>query len=132
MKIHYKFADGIKTELDVPDNIGEIIIASRRKEHADDELNRVHCYSLDSIIFEGLEYAAKEPTSETAMTTKEKIHIQEAFSKLTETQQRRLKMYSDGKTLRQIAEQEKASFQSVHESIEAAKKRFKKFYEKIP
>ena len=45
--------------------------------------------------------------------------------KLTETQFRRLWMYGvEGKTLEEIAAIEKVAFQSVHESIESAKKKF--------
>ena len=45
--------------------------------------------------------------------------------KLTETQFRRLWMYGvEGKTLEEIAAIEKVTFQSVHESIESAKKKF--------
>ena len=49
--------------------------------------------------------------------------------KLTETQFRRLWMYGvEGKTLEEIASIENVAFQSVHESIESAKKKiFKNF-----
>lgn len=49
--------------------------------------------------------------------------------KLTETQFRRLWMHRiDGKTLEEIAAIENVSFQSVHESIESAKKKISKFF----
>ena len=55
-----------------------------------------------------------------------------AFSQLTETQQRRLRLYADGKTLRQIAALENTKFQSVAESIESARKKFLKNYRPSP
>lgn len=53
--------------------------------------------------------------------------IWKAFSQLTATQQRRLRIYANGKTLREIAAIEEASFQSVSESIEAGRKVFEIF-----
>lgn len=49
--------------------------------------------------------------------------------KLTETQFRRLWMHEvEGKTLEEIAALEKVAFQSVHESIESAKKKILKIF----
>lgn len=56
MIIKYKFATGEVTEVDVSDEIGAVITASRKAEHALEERNRYHCYSLDAIDYEGLEY----------------------------------------------------------------------------
>ncbi len=56
MLIKYKFADGTATEVEVSDEIGAVITASRRAEHALEERNRYHCYSLDAILYEGNEY----------------------------------------------------------------------------
>lgn len=53
--------------------------------------------------------------------------------KLTETQFRRLWMYEvDGRTLDEIAALENVAFQSVHESIEGAKKKILKKFKKTP
>lgn len=59
----------------------------------------------------------------------EKELIVRMKDKLTDTQFRRLWMYgAEGKTLEEIAAHEGVSFQSVHESIEGAKKKiYKKF-----
>jgi DNA-binding CsgD family transcriptional regulator len=51
---------------------------------------------------------------------------------LTATQQRRLRLYAHGKTLREIAAIEEASFQSVSESIEAGRKKFLKIFRQTP
>ena len=56
MIIKYKFATGEVTEVEVSDEIGAVITASRKAEHALEERNRYHCYSLDAINYEGLEY----------------------------------------------------------------------------
>ncbi len=128
MKIKYTFITGETTEVEVSDEIGAVITASRKAEHALEERNRYHCYSLDAIDYEGLEYGKCDeyPAEDDSAERAERINT--AFSHLTEVQQRRLGMYADGKTLREIAARENTRFQSVAESIEAAKKKFLKNY----
>jgi len=132
MIIKYKFATGEVTEVEVSDEIGAVIIASRRAEHALSERNRYHCYSLDAILYEGNEYGECDEYAFEDDSTERAERVRAAFSHLTKTQQRRMRLYADGKTLREIAAMENASFQSVSESIEAARKKFLKFYRQIP
>ena len=132
MLIKYKFSTGEVTEVEVSDEIGAVITASRKAEHALKERNRYHCYSLDAIDYEGLEYGKCDeyPIEDDSAERAERVKA--AFSQLTETQQRRLRLYADGKAMREIASLENASFQSVAESIEAAKKKFLKNYRPTP
>lgn len=132
MIISYKFANGEVTEVEVSDEIGAVITASRKAEHALEERNRYHCYSLDAIDYEGLEYGECDEYPIEDDSVEQAEHIKAAFGQLTETQQRRLRLYADGKTLREIAALENASFQSVAESIEAARKKFLKNYRSTP
>lgn len=132
MKIKYAFLDGTVTEVEVSDEIGAVIIESRKAEHAQNERHRYHCYSYDGIDFEGEEYGKCDtyPIEDDSVELRERVR--EAFSHLTEVQQRRLRMQANGKTLREIAALESASFQSVAESIEGARKKFLKFYRQMP
>lgn len=132
MLIKYKFATGEVTEVEVSDEIGTVITASRKAEHALEERSRYHCYSLDAIDYEGIEYGEYDeyPTEDDSAERAKRIKA--AFDQLTETQQRRLRLYADGKTLREIASLENASFQAVAESIEAARKKFLKNYHPTP
>ena len=130
--IKYKFATGEVMEVDVSDEIGAVITASRKAEHALEERNRYHCYSLDAIDYEGLEYGKCDEYPIEDDSAERAERIQAAFSQLTETQQRRLRLYADGKALREIAALENIKFQSVAESIEAAKKKFLKNYRSTP
>lgn len=132
MLIKYKFADGTVTEVEVSEEIGAVITASRRTEHALEERNRYHCYSLDAILYEGNEYGECDEYAVEDDSAERAERVREAFSHLTGTQQRRLRLYADGKTLREIAVLENASFQSVSESIEAARKKFLKNYRPTP
>ena len=142
MKIKYAFLDGTMTEVEVSDEIGAVIIDSRKAEHAQNERHRYHCYSYDAIDYEGEEYGACDEFVEYSKSmfaywteddsAEQTARIREAFSHLTATQQRRLRLYANGKTLREIAAIEEASFQSVSESIEAGRKKFLKFFRQTP
>ena len=127
MKIKYVFANGDTSEVEVSEEIGAIIIDSRKAEHAQQEKERYHCYSLDANDYEGNEYGRCEDYGESdAEAERRRQILNSCFSKLTETQKRRMLLFIKGKTLREIAELEGASFQSVDESIKAAQKKFPK------
>lgn len=128
MKIQWNFADGTKSEVEVNEELGEFITASRREESNLDRKERYHCYSLDAILFEGQEYGDHN-TPDTAMESAEKRQrIAAALAKLSETQQRRLLMLADGLSVREIARRENKDFKSVYASIESARKKFAKFF----
>ena len=91
-----------------------------------------HCYSYDAIDYEGEEYGACDEYAVEDDSAEQTARIREAFSHLTATQQRRLRLYANGKTLREIAAIEEASFQSVSESIEAGRKKFLKIFRQTP
>ena len=124
MKIKYKFADGTTSEVEVTDEIGAYINESRKDEHAQNERQRYHCYSYDACSYEGSEYGVCDDYSFDDDCEEQRKRLKTAFSKLTETQKRRLKKYASGKTLQEIATSEGVSFQSVAESIESARKKF--------
>ena len=98
MKIKYAFLDGTVTEVEVSDEIGAVIIDSRKAEHAQDERHRYHCYSYDTIDYEGEEYGACDEYAVEDDSAEQTARIREAFSHLTATQQRRLRLYANGKT----------------------------------
>ena len=126
MKIQWKFADGTTSEVEVNEEIGSYITASRREESNLDRKERYHSYSLDAINYEGLEYAT-DTTPETEMSSKEDAaRVNAALDKLSETQQRRLLMLADGLSIREIARREGVDHRAIRESIDAARKKFKK------
>ncbi len=125
MKIKYEFDNGEVTEVEVDEEIGTFILESRRQESNLHRKERAHCLSLDAIDYEGSEFGAWDKYEDDDDIFRSR-RVRKAFSQLSETQQRRLKLYADGKTLREIAEIEGASFQSVDESIRAARKKFSK------
>ena len=132
MKITWQFADGTRSEVEVSDDIGTVILDSRREEDNLDRKERYHCYSIDA-----LEYGDKDinaPTNgETPETdlirAEENAHIDDALSTLTKVQRRRILMSSNGMSLRDIAKVEGTNHKSVEESINSAKAKFQKKYE---
>ncbi len=128
MKIQWKFADGTTSEVEVNEEIGNYITASRREESNLDRKERYHCYSLDAIVYEGLEYAT-DVTPETDLIREENAaRINTALDKLSETQKRRLLMFADGLSVNEIARIEGVAPNAAWKSIEGAKKKFKKHF----
>lgn len=129
MIIEYEFANGEKTEVEVDASIGAVIIDSRRKEASGDRKYRRHNWSLDAITYEGIEFGTEDFTK-TMFSDEEdqRQKVRDAFSYLTPTQQRRMKMLADGLSIREIARREDKDFKTIHESIEAARKKFMKHF----
>ena len=126
MKIKYEFADGTVSEVEVEESIGAVIIESRRKEDNLARKERYHCYSMDSVQFEGAEYGTEE-TPETQMERElDTKRIAHALDGLSEVQRRRLLKFAEGKSMREIAREEKVQHRAVMKSIEGARKIFKK------
>lgn len=135
MKIIYKFIDGTISEVEVEENVGQAIIASRREEENYERKMRYHCpISIDKIEYEGLEFA--DPDTPMSILEREIAEEQRralndyVMNCLTETQRRRVQMKADGLTLEEIAKIEGVSFQSIDESIKAAQKKAIKLREK--
>lgn len=128
MKIQWNFADGTTSEVEVNEEFSNFITASRRKENSSERGHRRHCYSLDIIVYEGEEYGTSRLPEDEMITDEQRKHIDEALSHLTEKQQQRLLMLADGLSCREIARREGANFRTVYDSIEAGKKKFKKFF----
>lgn len=126
MKIKYEFIDGTVSEVEVSEEIGEVIVESRRLEENLARKERYHCYSLDAAVYEGSEYGTKK-TPETELEQKlDAEHIARVLDRLSETQRRRLLKYADGMSMREIARQEKVQHRAVVKSIEGARKIFRK------
>ena len=128
MKIKYEFADGTATEIEVSEEIGTVIIDSRRKESNRDRMERRHCYSYDAIEYEGEEYGAEDYYECMDDSIDRDARVRAAFDTLTEVQKRRLLMLAEGLSMREIARREGIKHHAVMESIEGAKKKFLKNY----
>jgi len=129
MKVKYEFNNGEVTEVEVEDSIGAIIIDSRREEESAERRHRRHCYSMDAAVYEGLEYGTADFTEALFDDSDERSkRVREAFSHLSEIQKKRLMLLAGGVSIREIARREGKAFNTVYESVEAAKKKFLKFF----
>ena len=133
MIINYRFANGEKTQVEVDDSIGNVIIESRRVEKNRNWKERYHCVSTDAFEFEGIDYATGDFAREMDENTDERdAAVRKAFSHLTKIQKRRLIMLAGGLSIREIANREGKNFRTVYDSIEAARKKFLKYFSKTP
>ena len=130
MRVKYQFITGEVAEVEVSDEIGAVIVDSRRTEESANRKHRRHCYSIDAIDYEGMGYADPDDFVErlTDDTPERNARIRECFSQLTEVQQRRMLMVASGLSLREIARREGKDIKTVRESVEAARKKFKKLF----
>jgi len=129
MKIRYEFANGEVTEVEVSEEVGAVIVESRREEENLARKNRYHCYSLDAIDYEGAEYADPHTPEGDYISRENKEVISRALACLTETQRRRLMLYAGGLSYREIARREGVDHKKVIKSVEAAKEKLKKLFD---
>ena len=131
MKITYKFTDATRSEVEVSEEIGTLIIDSRREEENAARKERYHCWSLDAIDYEGAEYSVPDFTDTLFDGSNERdALVRAAFSRLSDVQRRRLLMLASGLSLREIARREGKDIKTVRESIDGARKKFLKNFGK--
>ena len=128
MKINYTFANGETSDVEVSEEIGNLILDSRRVESNQDRKERYHCYSLDAAVYKGRDYADGETPESALFLQLENQRLKEAFEQLSEIQRRRLLMMAEGVSLREIARREGKDIKSIRESIEWARKKFLKYF----
>ena len=128
MKITYKFATGEVTEVEVSEEIGTVILESRRAEHAGNERHRYHtAFSFDELDYEDKEYfSSGGDPADTLVGAEAARKHESALEQLTPVQRRRFEMYRDGLSIAEISRLENAAFNSVKESIESAQKKLRK------
>lgn len=79
MKINYTFANGETSDVEVNEEIGNLILDSRREESNQDRKERYHCYSLDAAEYEGEDYADGSTPETELFLQLENQRIKEAF-----------------------------------------------------
>ena len=127
MKKVYVFATGERVSAEISEEWAAVLAEMDRAEHANNEKHRSHRYSLDAVDFEGEEFGVYDAHPfEAEDATAERVRA--AFDHLTDIQKRRLVMYSNGMTYREIGEKEDAAAKQVFKSIEQARKKFLIFY----
>ena len=136
MKVRYRNSDTTTIEIETSEEIAITLTDSYREEDNYDRKCRYHNYSYDAIDYEGEEYAAQDTPESIAMDKEDAAESSTRYAKalalLTDIQRNRFLMYAAGLSTHEIARRESSNQKSVHESIEAARKKLKKFYENTP
>ena len=127
MLIKYKFLDDTVTEVEVSEDIGIVIQDSRRAEHANNEKQRYHsAFSLNNARYEGSIFSSGGELAARLIRQESNEKCASLLSQLTPVQKRRIEKLMAGMTIADIARSENASFNSVKESVEAARRKLKK------
>ena len=116
MKINYKFANGQRTEVEVSNETGTVIVDSRRAEHANNERHRYHAaFSIDAAEYEDKNYfsSGRGNPEDMLLRAEESQQLRLGLRQLTPTQRRRLLKFAAGKKIAEIAREEGDSFNSV-------------------
>ena len=127
MKINYTFINGETSEVEVSEEIGSVILDSRREEDNLDRKERSHCYSLDAALYEGRDYADPDTPETILERMAGNQHLADILSRLLEVQRKRLLLYMEKKSLREVARIEGVDHKAVKKSINAARKFFEKY-----
>ena len=132
MKITYRFIDGTETIVEVADeSLAKIILDMNRQEESYQRKVRYYERSLDFFDELGVQIGACDSydiEDDVQEEIEKRKRVKEALSHLSEKQLRRLKLYADGKTYREIASIENTTPSVIFESISSAKKKFLKFF----
>ena len=136
MKVIYRNSDTTTIEIETSEEIAITLTESYRTEDNYERKCRYHNYSLDAALYEGADYADAD-TPETLVEDDEaekesSARYTKALSLLTDVQRNRFLMFAAGMSTHEIANREGTNQKSVYESIEAARKKLKKFYESTP
>lgn len=130
IKLKYEFADGTVSEIEVSEELGAYITASCREEENYERKTRYHCkVSLDSLEYEGEWLADETHNPERAvLREEEERQVQIFLASLTDKQRSRVQRLMDGKSIREISEEEGVAYLTVYDSIELVKKKAKQFF----
>ena len=129
MFINYRLEDGSTVLVEVTEETASYILENDREMANADRKERYHCpYHIEAMEYEGDSLAYRLTPEEIFVRKEEQEHISDTLSCLTDVQLRRLTMKSDGMTIREIAAVEGTTVNAVRESLEAAKKKFKKHF----
>lgn len=127
MFINYKLANGSTVMVEVNEETARYILENDREMANADRRERYHApYHLEALDYEGDSVAYHDTPESILIRKEEREHIHDTLSCLTDAQLRRLAMKAEGMTLWEIAALEGTTVNAVRESLEGAKKKFRK------
>lgn len=131
MEIKYKFTNGEESFVEVSEEIGAMILESRRKEENLHKKEYRHsAYSIDALTYEGEELAEEDTPESELFHKEEEEKINQFLSTLTEVQRRRLEMRLDGMKMSEIARTEATTFRAIKKTFLQILEKYLKFFQK--
>lgn len=135
MFIEYKLGDGSVAIVEATEEVAAFISEEHRTTENKDRQYRYYApYSIDALIYEGMDYADTD-TPETIYLGYEEEdddeRMEKYLSSLSKVQRRQVEMLLEGKTIAEIARIENKDESSIRESIKSAGKRLKKKFSNI-
>lgn len=135
MFIEYKLEDGSVAIVEATEDVAAFMSEEHRTTENKNRQYRYYApYSIDALIYEGMDYADTE-TPETIYLGYEEEDEDERMEKylsvLSKVQRRRVEMRLEGKTIAEIARIENKDESSIRESIKSTGKRLKKKFSNI-
>lgn len=125
---HYHFSNGETISIEIPDSWGEILIDLDRQEYNNDHKETRRHYSLESKVYEGMDYAVEDSGLEALFagpTDEERLHA--AIQKLAPDQQAMIRaIYFDGVSVNDYAAQMGVTQSAISHRLQTVKKKLKK------
>ena len=122
MKITYRFVTGEAVEVEVSDDVGKVVLEFRKEEASNNRYQRLVEKRLRTDRTNS--YCRNNCEGDEETDSNERVN--KAFDSLTEIQQIRLEKIADGCSEREIARQEGKGQTTIRESLDGARKKFKK------
>lgn len=114
--------------VEVTEEVAEFLREDERVTGNADRRERDHCeFHIDATDYEGEAFCYHETPEQILLRKERNMALWKAMEVLSDTQFRRLILYADGMSFRDIAALEGKDFSSIAESINAAKKKVRKF-----
>ena len=127
MYILYELPNGTMAIVEASVESLRFMLENDRKVANAERRERYHVpYSIDAMDYEGLEFADPETPEELIIEKERAAQITRDLAVLTKVQLRRILMRLEGKTVREIAEEEGTSVNAVEESLLQARKKLEK------
>ena len=103
--------------------------AALRLVNASNERSRYHtAFSLDSEDYEGTNLVSEKTPDDLMEELEDREHLLDCLAHLSENQRQRILMLAQGMSITEIARVQHADRTTVRESIQATRKKFKKYF----
>lgn len=128
MKITYRFVTGEVTVIDVPDEIGAVIVDLDRQEYNNNHKETRRHYSLEGKVYEGMDYAVEDPGLEALFagpTDEERLHA--AIRQLSPDQQEMVRaIFFENVSVNDYAARMGVTQSAISHRLQTVKKKLKK------